>query len=361
MTGIPSIQYSTLWRCGTGGYHTYRIPALAVSTRQTVLAFCEGRRQSPADNGTVELLVKRSTDGGASWDDQQVVWSQVDSTCGNPCPLVDEQTGTLWLLMTWNRAEDSEAQIIHQTSQDTRRVLVTSSADDGLTWTHPREITAAVKRPDWTWYATGPGGGIQIVHGPHAGRLVAPCDHIEAVTQRYYSHVIFSDDHGDTWQLGGVTPEDQVNECQVVELADGRLLLNMRNYDPSQHNRQVAFSDNAGMTWQDQHFDEALSEPICQASLRRYAWPQPGRAGVILFANPASRASRANLTVRASYDEGQTWPARLMLCEGPSAYSDLAVLPDQRVACLYESGQKEPYEAITLAVFEQSALTLSTG
>ena len=78
--------------------------------------------------------------------------------------------------------------------------------------------------------------------------MVIPCDHIEASTERYYSHIIYSDDHGASWKLGGSTPNDQVNECQVVELTDGRLMLNMRNYDRSEHNRQIAFSDNGGGT-----------------------------------------------------------------------------------------------------------------
>jgi sialidase-1 len=348
---MAAIRQTTLWKYGTGGYHTYRIPALIVSTRGTLLAFCEGRRYAQADNGSIDLLVKRSTDGGATWDDQQTIWSRENSTCGNPCPLVDRQTSTLWLVMTWNRADDSEAQIIQQTSHDTRRVFVTSSTDDGLTWATPQEITASVKRPDWAWYATGPGAGIQIERGAHAGRLVVPCDHIEAVNRRYCSHVIYSDDHGATWQLGGVTPHDKVNECQVVELVDGRLMLNMRNYDPARRTRQVAFSDDAGLTWRDQRLDEVLIEPICQASIRRYAWPKVGTAGVILFSNPASTSTREKLTVRASFDEGQTWPGQVVLHAGPSAYSDLAVLPDRRIACLYEAGIRDPYEGITLALF----------
>ena len=347
---MAAIQQTTLWQCGSGGYHTYRIPALIVSTQGTLLAFCEGRKHAQADNGNIDLLMKRSTDGGATWSEQQVVWGRDNSTCGNPCPVVDKQTGTLWLLMTWNRADDSEAQIIQQTSLDTRRVFVTSSTNDGLTWAAPSEITPSVKPPHWTWYATGPGAGIQTERGPHAGRLIAPCDHIEAVTQRYYSHVIYSDDHGATWQLGGVTPRDQVNECQVVELSDGRLMLNMRNYDPAMRTRQVALSVDGGETWQDQHPNETLIEPICQASLRRYAW------GTLLFSNPASSTARERMTVRASLDDGATWPGQVLLHAGPSAYSDLAVLPDGSIACLYEAGEQNPYERIMLARFGIEAI-----
>jgi sialidase-1 len=187
--------------------------------------------------------------------------------------------------------------------------------------------------------------------GKHAGRLVIPCDHIEAGTKHYYSHIIYSDDHGKTWKLGGTTPDHQVNECGVVELADGRLLLNMRNYDRTTRKRQVAFSSDGGETWTGQRFAEALIEPICQASIRRYSWAGKGRENIILFSNPASDTARVNLTVRMSLDDGVTWPRHRVLHEGPGAYSDLAILKSGKIACLFECGEKSPYEQITLAIF----------
>jgi len=344
---------------GQDGYHTYRIPALTVTKAGTVLAFCEGRKNSSSDTGEINLLVKRSTDGGRTWSPQQVVWDDAGNTCGNPCAVVDQQTGTIWLLLTWNRGDDHEPQIIARTSKDTRRVFVTCSADDGLTWREPREITADTKQDSWTWYATGPGSGLQVQHGPHRGRLVIPCDHIEAGTGHYYSHIIYSDDQGQRWQRGGSTPQHQVNECEAVELADGRLMLNMRNYDRTQKNRQVAVSDDGGLTWKDQRFDLALIEPICQAAIERFSWPGAESQSVILFSNPASQSGRVNLTVRASFDEGQTWPASRVLHAGPSAYSDLAVLADGQAACLYEAGQNSAYESIVFAVFPLPSLAAS--
>lgn len=336
---------------GQDGYHTYRIPALAVTARGTILAFCEGRKHSSHDSGDIDLLVRRSTDNGQTWNPQQCVWDDDGHTCGNPSAVVDRDTGTIWLLMTWNRGDDAEPEIIAGTSQDTRRVFVSHSTDDGVTWSDPREITRDVKRDDWTWYATGPGNGIQLQQGPHQGRLMIPCDHIEAHSKRYYSHVIVSDDHGTTWQLGGRTPEDQVNECSVVELPGGRLLLNMRNYDRSKRNRQTAQSEDGGVTWQNQRFDAALEEPICQAAIERCRWPSESGRSVILFSNPAHPEHRVNMTLRASFDEGQTWPAARVVHAGPSAYSDLAVLPNGQILCLYEAGTSQPYESIVLARF----------
>lgn len=353
--GDGPLKQQSLWKGGEGGYHTYRIPALVVTPQGSILAFCEGRKSSSSDAGDIDLLLRRSLDNGETWSQQKVIWNDRGNTCGNPCPVVDAETGTLWLLCTWNRGDDREHAIINGRSKDTRRVFVMSSTDDGLTWSDPREITSDVKNPRWTWYATGPGSGIQIRHGEHAGRLVLACDHIEAKTKHYYSHIVYSDDHGKTWKLGGRTPNHQVNECTVVELSDRRLMLNMRNYDRSKTCRQRAFSRDGGITWQDQGFDTTLVEPICQASIERYSWPAQGKQGVILFANPAS-TTRVNMTVRASFDDGETWPSKLRLHSGPSAYSDLAVLSDGTAACLYERGTDQPYEQIALARFALQAL-----
>jgi sialidase-1 len=141
-----------------------------------------------------------------------------------------------------------------------------------------------------------------------------------------------------------------------VELAGGRLMLNMRNYDRSQKNRQVAVSEDGGLTWKDQRFDPALIEPICQAAIERFRWPSADSKGVILFSNPASRDGRVNMTVRASFDEGQTWTASRVLHAGPSAYSDLAVLANGEIGCLYEAGLAHAYESIVFAGFPLHSL-----
>lgn len=347
-----TVERLNLWTSGEEGYHTFRIPALVVTASGTLLAFCEGRRDSMWDTGSIDMLVKRSEDGGRTWGPAIPVWRDPGHTCGNPCPVVDRVTGAVWLLMTWNRGDDREREIIAGTSRDTRRAFVTHSADDGRTWAAPREITADVKRPGWTWYATGPGAGIQLERGACAGRLVIPCDFVGPPGSDWNgSHVLLSDDHGATWRLGGICPQRKVNECEAVELADGRLLINMRNYERTTTCRQVAFSDDGGETWRDPGFDRTLIEPFCQASIRRHSWPAGGKPGVILFSNPASETERIRMTVRASFDEGKTWPAARVLEEGFSAYSDLAVLPDGTILCLHETGATRTYGALTLSRF----------
>jgi sialidase-1 len=296
----------------------------------------------------VALVARRSTDGGRSWGNQVVIWGDPGNTCGNPCVVVDRHTEVVWLLMTWNLGSDDEKAIVAGTSRDTRRVFVARSGDDGVSWSTPQEITRDVKRPDWTWYATGPGAGIQLQHGARAGRLVIPCDHIEAGTRRCFSHVIVSDDHGAHWRCGGRTPRDQVNECEAVELSGGELLLNMRNYDSALRARQVSTSTDAGETWGPLKSDPVLVEPICQASIRHAG---PTAHDTLVFSNPASTERRENMTVRTSLDGGRTWSWSRTLHAGPSAYSCLAALPDGDMAILYEAGRRSPYEGITFARF----------
>jgi len=335
----------TLWQKGDNGYDTFRIPAVATATNGVLLVFCEGRKNSIGDAGDIDLVLRRSKDGGASWESQQLVWNDGVNTCGNPVPIIDRTTGRIVLLMTWNLGSDGESAIINKTSSDSRRVFVTHSDDNGDTWTTPADITAAVKAADWGWYATGPGGGIQLMNGSHAGRLVVPCDHSDS-SGAYRSHVIYSDDAGSTWQLGGVVPGTQLNECQVAELTGGRMVINMRNYDRTIKARRVAFSDDGGASWSAPVYDAALVEPICEASLERVCWPQAGTAGIVAFLNPASETSRVNLTLRLSTNDTATWAQSRVLFAGPSAYSDMTVTPAGAILAVFECGVSTAYEEI---------------
>ncbi len=341
-----------LFVSGTGGYNTYRIPALLVTARGTLLAFCEGRKRSRSDSGDIDTVMRRSEDKGGTWSKQTVLWDDGPNTCGNPCPVVDRDTGTIWLLSTWNRGDDHEGAIVGGTSKDTRRVFVCRSDDDGLTWTEPEEITGSAKKDSWSWYATGPGIGIQLGRGRHAGRLVIPCDHkVSGDAVQYRSHVVYSDDHGKSWLIGGSTG-DGSNECQVIERADGTLLLNARRARTvAEPFRIVTTSADGGATWSESTVDRTLVGPRCQASIIRCQPRTEGAGPVVLFANPAHETSRVAMTVRASFDEGETWTAARVIHPGPSAYSCLAFLGDDRAACLFEAGEAHPYETIRFERF----------
>lgn len=332
---------------GQDGYFAYRIPALITSRQGTLLAFCEGRKTSLSDDGDNDLVLRRSTDGGRTWRKLQLVHEEGGDaviTIGNPCPVVDPATGRIWLSM--NRKNG--------------RVLVTFSDDDGATWSAVRDITSDASRPEWGWYAMGPGVGIALERGPYRGRLLFPANHRETTDRSGPSaaHIIYSDDHGQTWKLGG-TVGLHTNECQVVEtLGDGNgheLLINMRNHWARSGQRSewagrrlISRSRDGGLTWTDPVRDEVLIEPTCQASLIRYAWPEGLHKSVLLFANPASTTKRERLTVRLSHDEGHTWPVSKLIDAGPSGYCCLTRLKDGRVGLLYERGN---YQRLSFVSF----------
>jgi sialidase-1 len=337
---------------GEGGYHTYRIPSAIVTPKGTLLAFAEGRRAGAGDAGDIDLVLRRSHDGGRSWTPMQVIGDNGPNTFGNPCAVVDIRTNTIWLLITQNRGTDREKDIIAGTSEGGRTVWAMRSQDDGATWSTPAEITASVKAPAWTWYATGPGVGIQL----RSGRLVVPGNHAETKTGVHRSHLIFSDDGGKSWTIGA-SSDPGTNESQAVELADGQLLLNMRNHPPKPENfRMIARSSDGGRTLSPAAADRALIEPPAQASLLRFTMATATDRKRLLFANPAS-AARERMTVRLSYDEGESWPISRVVHQGPAAYSSLVVLPDRTIGVLFERGERSPYERITLARFTLEWLT----
>jgi sialidase-1 len=355
-----SVQQDGLFVGGKGGYNTYRIPALIVSKRGTVLAFCEGRKEGPGDAGLIHALLRRSFDNGKTWANSQIVVQQDGMTCGNPCPIVDRTTGTIFLWFCKNPKSKGTTEDVAVFSR--RTVWLTRSSDDGATWSVPEDLTAAVKKPNWTWYATGPGHGIQLA----SGRLIAPCCHTVRVNLKpddpEFSHVIYSDDHGKTWHLGGeVGPGG--DESMAVETFDGSLYLNCRNGKEPGH-RAFARSRDGGLSFGPRQVEKALPEPPiwggCQASLVRFdLGGQPARRG-ILFSNPVladPKAVRMKMTVRVSYDDCKTWSAGKVLYPGPAAYSDLTVAPDGTILCLYERGLKFFCDNLTLARFKIEWLT----
>lgn len=351
---IPETR--ALFIAGEDGYKSYRIPSLIRAKNGALIAFCEGRREGAGDAGDIDLLMKRSTDDGKTWGPQTVIWDDGANTCGNPCPVLDEQTGEIFLLLTHNRGDAPEKDIIAKKSGSTRTVWLSRSSDNGATWAKPVDITQTTKKPEWGWYATGPGVGIQIRNGPRKGRLVIPCDFsyddpngkVRNGPFEYGAHAIYSDDHGKTWQLGGtITPK--MNECQVVEIADGNgtLLMNMRSYFG--HGRRAqSVSYDGGESWTAPEDIPELVEPVCQASLIRYHWPDAKGRSTMLFLNPASTSKRHNLTLRASFDEGKTWRVLRTIYPGPSAYSSMVALPHGNILCLFEAGKTGAYEQIVL-------------
>lgn len=329
----------------TDGVRQYRIPALVRTNSGKLIAFCDARVDRGGDlPNHIDQVMKCSTDGGKTWSAMQVVLDfKAPNGGGDPTLLVDRQTGRIWMFYVYGEPEKGLPRGRHLW------VHAVHSDDDGKTWSKPIDLTSSLQKPDWSTSVSAPGIGIQI----RTGRLLMPSYLTKGKMAQ--SFLGFSDDHGKTWHIGGaVAPK--TNECQVVELVDGSLMINMRS-NRGKHRRLVATSKDGGKTWNNVHDDPTLIEPVCQASFIRYTSVRDGYAkNRLLFANPAS-TKRENMTVRLSYDEGKTWPVSKVLHAGPAAYSCLAVLPDGAIGLLYERGKKNAYEAIAFARFNLEWLT----
>lgn len=378
-----------LLRGGTGGYHTYRIPAVLVDAEDSIYLFCEGRIGSSSDFTSVHMLVLTSTDGGETWSEPKVIWKEGtpadEITIGNPCPVIDRDTGELFLMFTRNN----------------ERVFVTRSADSGDTWAEPKEITSQVQLPGWKRYWTGPGHGIQLRNSARAGRLLFPSYHLQGNPDGVDSmncHVVYSDDHGKTWAVGGSTtipagfnrsklmfrsgwwPQGFLwmgCECMAVELPDGRIYLSVRNQVNYGDSRAFSWSGDSGETWSPLGLHTEIPDPKCQGAVVDLPGGEAGggeadrggasRGGagihgaddatVYLYTGitkgfPGRGDPRSELTLFLSTDECRTWKNTRVLREGQSGYSDLAVLSDGTVRCFYEAGEESYHDSIRVAAFD---------
>ena len=342
------IIWSHVWDNSDPSYNNYRIPAMIVTQKGTVLIFCEGR--SGGDASDIDLLVRRSGDSGKTWSEQSIVWEDGPNTCGNPCPVIDQTTGRIILFMTWNLGDEGGEIVVTKKGKDTRRPYMCYSDDDGFTWSEPVDLTTTCKNPDWGWYATGPGVAIQLKSEKYKNRLVIPANHSYTADNKeeqfidggygYGSHALLSDDGGTSWRMSSViTPG--CNESQVVELSDGRLMMNMRSYN-RMFCRAISYSDDGGETWSEIEHAIQLAEPVCQASIIEYGQYKGKR--MFLFSNPAAVDERKALTVKTSFDNCKTWSNAKLIDGKRVQYSCLTVLPNGNVGILYEIGRDHVYD-----------------
>ncbi|TDE08636.1 sialidase family protein [Jiangella asiatica] len=356
-----AIEMSTVFSRGEDGYHSFRIPAVVQAVDGTLLAFAEGRVNSASDDGDIDMVLKRSTDGGRTWGALQVVWDAGANKVGNPVPVVDQSTGRVVLNVTRAGGDVSgnDIQCGVADEEQTRRPFVLHSDDDGATWSEPVDITADVKPADWRHMVGGPGHGIQLTEGEHAGRLVIPGNHSVAPPEgsgRDCStgvdaggHSLYSDDGGTTWQLGAIDQPGGAgglvpNETSVVELADGGVYFSSRDQGTSPGQRLDTVSSDGGASF-DQPYapvDGVVTSKVQGSLLRLPA--QRGAADRILLAVPGHATARENLTLWSSFDSGASWSRGAQVYEGPSGYSDLVDLggrPGQRdVGVLFENGER---------------------
>ncbi|MEU0174552.1 sialidase family protein [Streptomyces massasporeus] len=355
-------EASVPFRAGQEGYASFRIPAVVATRTGDLLAFCEGRVGSRDDFGNIDVVLKRSTDGGRTWGPLTVAARNGDALAGNPAPVVLD-TGRVLIVHVRNAALATEDAIRRGTvsAADGRRVWVRHSDDEGRTWSAHKEITRETKRPEWRWYATTPGHAIQLT----TGRIVVPANHslpptgTDNGTEGRYNggHCLLSDDAGATWRIGYVDDDTDgyinANETTAAELPDGRVYFNTRNDSPSPGTRADAHSADGGRTLAKPFRPQAgLTAPVCQAAVLQLRDPD-----LLLYSGPADPGFRALMTIRASTDGGTTWRPAYTVDGLPAAYSDLVRIDTDTVGLLYETGDFGAYETITFRRVPVTELT----
>jgi sialidase-1 len=349
-----------LFEAGSNDYYTYRIPSIVSSPKGSLLAFCAARKGGGGDWDPIDIVMRRSDDGGKSWGPMKLIAHRENLLCDNAMPVSDFVTG--------------EVHLLYQV--DYARCYYIKSGDDGLTWSEIVDITGTLdefkKVYPWVVLAPGPGHGIQLQNG----RLIVPFWLSDGGGKEFGPNhrghrpsivvSVFSDDHGKTWNAGEVAVPDNdttviPNETSCVQLADGRVLFNSRN-ESINYRRLFTYSKDGATNWSKPYFADAFFEPKCFGSMCRYSLQPFQSKNRILFCNPDSRQDpwvaskpstprsarnrhRTNLIIRMSYDEGNTWPVSKVIDAGIAGYSDIAVTPDGLIHIFYEGGSIQGTES----------------
>lgn len=369
------LEKTNLFELGTGGYKLYRIPGIVVTSKGTILAYCEARRTG-SDWAAMDIFIRRSADGGKTWAAPLKISDVPGPKTKNPV-----HTNANPAEVTYNNPvaiADRDGVVHFIFCLEYQRCFYLRSDDDGITWNRPVEITGAFEKfrseYDWKIIATGPGHGIQLRNG----RLLLPVWLSLGEGASHHSPsvaaVIFSDDHGTNWQRGDIAIQNSAttpnpSEAELIQLADDRVEMNART-EAKEKQRVAAFSADGATGWSKPMLQAQLPAPVCMAGIVRYSVQSVAKKNRILFSQPLpaaglhtvdSKQDRRDLTIRLSYDEAETWPVQKILESGPAAYSDLAVQLDGTVLCFYERGKGEAtgsaYGFLTLAHFNLAWLT----
>lgn len=350
---------TTVFKSGTDGYKSFRIPAIIRLPNNHLLAFCEGRLHGSADFGDINIVMKRSTNNGITWSSIETIVDYDSLQAGNAAPVVDlldsdYPNGRIFLF--YNTGNNHENEI--RNGNGLREVWHKTSTDNGYTWSDPVNITKMAHRPkqpdinpeynfdeDWRTIANTPGHAMQFTSGKFKGRIYVAANHSEGEPKEhfkdYYAHGYYSDDHGRTFRLSENVAVPGSNESTVAELPDGGLMLNSRNQSGDIKTRIVSISKDGGASWDTSYFDYNLPDPVCQGSI--LSFKSKNEKNIIAFINPADTVRRNRLTLRISSNHGKSWFKNIIIDEDLenskndlTAYSDIVFIPPSCIGILYE-------------------------
>jgi sialidase-1 len=353
-----------LFENGTGEYNCYRIPAIVKAPDGSLLAFAEGRLENCGDFGNVDILLRRSEDGGKNWSKMEIVADFGALQAGNPAPVVDYfdpdyPQGRIFLF--YNTGDVSEQDM--RLGKGTREVHYITSVDQGKTWSKPTNITEEVHfnttttkgHLDWRTHASTPGHALQFKRGAYQGRIYIPANHSIGEPQdgfnEYRAYGFYSDDHGKTWSVSPDIDVPSSNEAIGTELPNGDLMLNIREQNGKTKQRLVALSSDGGTSWKETYFDPSLISPVCQSSILLF---EQKNQSLLIYSGPNSTDKREKMTLKFSLDDGKSWAKEKEVYAGGAAYSDLVQVDEEQVGLFYEKDFKQ----LVYQVFTPKAILL---
>jgi sialidase-1 len=350
VTAAPLFEQTDVFISRRDGYFAYRIPAIETAPDGSLLAFAEARKHNLGDPGfqkqDIDLVMKRSTNGGRTWSAMKVIEDPGERwSAANPSTLVDRDTKRVWLF--YLRGKPERNTYTARAGTDDVQNFARTSDDNGVTWSDPVDLTAMARDltdTKWRTSVMGPGGAMQT----RDGKLAIPVWRFEP----WGVFAVVSEDHGKTWRRGELVPGVSGDECQLVELADGRWLFDIRQ-QRGDHRFRATTSDG-GKTWSQPRAGEKVSRVAC--AIERYTLKSNGDDRDRLLWTGPKGPQRSNLVARVSYDEGATFRNERAISTGPAAYSDLTILNDKTVGVLWERGTNAGYQFITFTRFNREWL-----
>lgn len=327
-------SHTALFKGGDEGYRSYRIPSLVCLQKDVLLArlgvetpgdvllaIAEGRRNSSADEGEIDLVLKTSFDSGKTWGQLQALLSyrDVKGKYGNPTPIFDSDTGRLHLIYT---TSTEKSYFLEYTMFD---MVGTLRANLTFEWSEPKQI---VLPGDHIALMSGPNKGIRLSDG----RLAFAC-YANFKNRPSEGFVVWSNDHGETWARGDTIAEG--NECDLLELFDGSLLYVLRDNAQctaihSDTTQRFFRSTDGGAHWTDWELDTPLRTPICQCCLNK-------TQDRIYISYPDNSYTRSDLSIAYSTDAKHFDVVKLY--DGPAGYSSTVTLSDGKICMLAETGR----------------------
>lgn len=368
-SAIAFSQEVTVFKSGTGGYASYRIPAIVKNKSGELIAFAEGRVNNASDFGNVDIVYKISKDNGKTWGKLQIAVDNGKLQAGNSAPVVDLldlQHPKGWLFLFYNTGDGHEGEV--RKGKGLRELFYITSTDGAASWSAPVNITLQAHRPkqplinprynfkeDWRTYANTPGHGFQFFTGPNKGRIYIAANHNAGDPQPgnkdWNAHGYYSDDHGKTFKLSESVPFQGTNESSAAQIGENSVYMSSRNQQLTPKQRIISISNDGGQGWASSAPDPNLPDPINEGSV--LSWKK-GNQFILAHINAADTNERNNLTLRLSNNGGKTWYSSTSIAKAPegykgdySAYADIVLLNKKEIGVLFE---KDNYREIVFTV-----------